>query len=207
MECPLRLVDGCGLEREGRFVTDGVADATSRGLRPFVLKGYPMLEQDYLMRIILQFAEIVRRSWTKAKDEHDPKRAADMLEDAVGQATDMDGAALLSLATESIASVMQISGVDPRVTEYIARSLLLASGYLREAGEFELAAVREGQARAIASEYGFGLPASPEDLALLMDEVDAELAQAAEPSLAAMGFEGPAELADPLVEKANGQRE
>ena len=52
-----------------------------------------MLEQDYLMRIILQFAEIVRRSWTKAKDEHDPKRAADMLEDAVGQATDMDGAA------------------------------------------------------------------------------------------------------------------
>ena len=162
-----------------------------------------MLEQDYLMRIILQFAEIVRRSWTKAKDEHDPKRAADMLEDA----TDMDGAALLSLAPESIASVMQISGVDPRVTEYIARSLLLASGYLREAGEFELAAVREGQARAIASEYGFGLPASPEDLALLMDEVDAELAQAAEPSLAAMGFEGPAELADPLVEKANGQRE
>ncbi|CAK7046417.1 MAG: hypothetical protein PEGG_01951 [Paraeggerthella hongkongensis] len=166
-----------------------------------------MLEQDYLMRIILQFAEIVRRSWTKAKDEHDPKRAADMLEDAVGQATDMDGAALLSLAPESIASVMQISGVDPRVTEYIARSLLLASGYLREAGEFELAAVREGQARAIAAEYGFELPASPEDLALLMDEVDAELAQAAEPSLATMGFEGPAELADPLVEKANGQRE
>ena len=77
---------------------------------------------------------------------------------------------------------MQISGVDPRVTEYIARSLLLASGYLREAGEFELAAVREGQARAIAAEYGFELPASPEDLALLMDEVDAELAQAAEPS-------------------------
>ena len=65
---------------------------------------------------------------------------------------------------------MQISGVDPRVTEYIARSLLLASGYLREAGEFELAAVREAQARAIAAEYGF-------------------------------------ELADPLVEKANGQRE
>ncbi|MEI3232730.1 MAG: hypothetical protein V8S24_16760 [Gordonibacter pamelaeae] len=39
-----------------------------------------MLEQDYLMRIFLQFAEILRRSWFKARDEHDPKAAADMLE-------------------------------------------------------------------------------------------------------------------------------
>ena len=124
-----------------------------------------MLEQDYLMRIVLQFAEIIRRSWTKATDECDPKRAADMLEDAVGDAVDMDGEALLSLAPESIAAVMQVSGVDPRVTEYIARSLLLASGYLREAGEGALADVREGQARAIAESYGFDLPDSAEELA------------------------------------------
>ena len=119
-----------------------------------------MFEQDYLMRILLQFAEIVRRSWTKANKEHDPKTAADMLEDAVGEATDMDGGMLLSLSPESIASVMQVSGVDPRVTEYVARSLLLASGYLREAGEGALAEVREGQARAIAATYGFELPAT-----------------------------------------------
>ena len=160
-----------------------------------------MLEQDYLMRIVLQFAEIIRRSWTKATDECDPKRAADMLEDAV----DMDGEALLSLAPESIAAVMQVSGVDPRVTEYIARSLLLASGYLREAGEGALADVREGQARAIAESYGFDLPDSAEELALLMDEADDELALRAEESIAAMGLEGPAEAADPLVERAEGE--
>ena len=57
-----------------------------------------MLEQDYLMRIFLQFAEILRRSWFKARDEHDPKAAADMLENAVGDAVDIDGATLLSLA-------------------------------------------------------------------------------------------------------------
>lgn len=164
-----------------------------------------MLEQDYLMRIVLQFAEIIRRSWTKATDECDPKRAADMLEDAVGDAVDMDGEALLSLAPESIAAVMQVSGVDPRVTEYIARSLLLASGYLREAGEGALADVREGQARAIAESYGFDLPDSAEELALLMDEADEELALRAEESIAAMGLEGPAEAADPLVERAEGE--
>ena len=62
-----------------------------------------MLEQDYLMRIFLQFAEIIRRSWTKARKERDPRAAADLLEDAVGEATDIDGGVLLSLSPESIA--------------------------------------------------------------------------------------------------------
>ena len=81
-----------------------------------------MLEQDYLMRIFLQFAEILRRSWFKARDEHDPKAAADMLEAAVGDAVDIDGATLLSLAPESMAGILQVSGTDPRVPEYVARS-------------------------------------------------------------------------------------
>ena len=89
-----------------------------------------MLEQDYLMRILLQFAEAIRRSWSRAVEDRDPRDAANMLERAVGDATDIDGATLLSLSPESIASVMQVSGVDPRVSEYIARSLLLASGCL-----------------------------------------------------------------------------
>ncbi len=166
-----------------------------------------MLEQDYLMRILLQFAEIVRRSWTKAKDEHDPKRAADMLEDAVGDATDLDGAALLSLSPDSIAAVMQVSGVDPRVTEYIARSLLLTAGYLREAGEPDLADVREGQARAIAASYGFELPDTAEELARLVAEADDELGREAEATVGPLGYEALVpQAADPLVERANDGR-
>ena len=42
-------------------------------------EGRIMLEQDYLMRIFLQFAEIIRRSWTKARKERDPRAAADLL--------------------------------------------------------------------------------------------------------------------------------
>lgn len=128
------------------------------------------LEQDYLMRIVLQYAEILRRSWFKARGEKDPKGAADMLEAAVGEATDIDGDALLSLAPESMASVLQVSGTDPRVCEYIARSLLLASAYLRDAGQGALADVRLEQARALAAAYGMDIPNSPEEMEALMEE-------------------------------------
>lgn len=133
-----------------------------------------MFEQDYLMRIFLQFAEAIRRSWTRAGKERDPKDAANMLERAIGEATEIDGETLLSLAPESMAGIMQVSGIDSRVTEYIARSLLLASGYLREAGEFELADLRESQARAVAHTYGISLPETFEELVLLLDEADKE---------------------------------
>ena len=131
-----------------------------------------MLEQDYLMRIILQYAEILRRSWFKAREEGDPKAAAGMLENAVGEATDIDGATLLSLSPDSVASVLQVSGTDPRVVEYVVRSLALASVYLRDAREEALADLRLQQARSLADAYGLYLPENPEDLADLLDDED-----------------------------------
>ena len=136
-----------------------------------------MLEQDYLMRILLQFAEAIRRSWARSVEDRDPRDAANMLERAIGDATDIDGATLLSLSPESIASVMQVSGVDPRVSEYIARSLLLASGYLAEAGEGDLSALRAEQARALAEAYDLDL-----------DEADAALAKDAESTMDVLGY-------------------
>lgn len=133
-----------------------------------------MFERDYLMRIFLQFAEAIRKSWTRAGKDGDPKAAANMLEQAIGDAAEIDGETLLSLAPESMAGVMQVSGVDSRVTEYIARSLLLASGYLRNAGDDSLADLRESQARAVASAYGIDLPGSFEELVQLLDETDEE---------------------------------
>ena len=129
-----------------------------------------MLERDYLMNILLQYAEILRRSWFKARREADPRGAADMLESAVSQATDIDGATLLSLAPESMAGILQVSGVDERVVGYIARSLCLASAYLGEAGDGQLAALRLQQARALAEAYGVDLPDSPVELAALADD-------------------------------------
>lgn len=166
-----------------------------------------MLEQDYLMRIFLQFAEIIRRSWTKAEKDRDPRRAADMLEEAVGGAVDMDGGALLSLSPDSIASVMQVSGVDPRVTEYVAHSLLLASGYLREAGEDGLADLREQQAHAIAAAYDLELPDGPEDAERFLDELESEFAEEASSTMEMLGFQSPPEESEPpLVQEADAER-
>ena len=80
-----------------------------------------MFERDYLMRIIMELGAAIRRSIDRSQVDHDPGDAAQMLDAAVGEATELDGAALLSLAPESIATVMQVSGTDPAVTEYVAR--------------------------------------------------------------------------------------
>ena len=122
-----------------------------------------MFEQDYLVRLLLQFFQGLLKSMERFKEQDDPQGAADLIETAVGEATDMDGAILLSLAPESIASVMMVSGIDPNVTQFVARSLLLESVYLTEAGDSGLAATRAAQARAIAAAYGFGLPDNPAD--------------------------------------------
>lgn len=119
-----------------------------------------MLQQDYLLRMIMQFAEAIRQSMQKAQGEHDPRIAAEMLETAVGEATDIDGSILLGLAPESMVQIMQVSGTDNHLIGYIAHSLLLSSLYLQEANEPGRAKLREQQARAVASAYGIALPES-----------------------------------------------
>ena len=122
-----------------------------------------MLEQDYLMRMLLQFFKAIIRSDEMIHEGKRPQDAADTLEDAIGNATEMDGAALLSLSPESIAQIMRVTGIDPNVTQFVARSMLLESVYLHEANEHGLANIRALQARAIAKEYGFELPPDPAD--------------------------------------------
>ncbi len=116
-----------------------------------------MFEQDYLMRMILQLVQAIARSMEKADGDEDPSAAADLLEEAVGTVTELDGSVLLSLAPDSIASILSVSGTDPGVVEYVARTLHLESDYLDRAGRCEKAQLREAQARALASAYGFDL--------------------------------------------------
>lgn len=114
-----------------------------------------MFEQDYLVRILTQFAAAIRNSMLLATKDKRPRLAAEQLETSIGEATDIDGEVLLSLAPESIAGVMQVSGTDPKVAEYIARSLLLEAEYLREADLDQKADLREQQAYALGAAFGF----------------------------------------------------
>ena len=132
-----------------------------------------MIEQDYLMRMLLQFFQAMARSWELSHDNDNPQAAAETLENAIGNATDMDGATLLSLSPESIAQIMRVTDVDPRVTQFVARSMLLESVYLSQAGQHRLAALRTQQARAIAAEYSFGLPDDPSDFDSITEGLEA----------------------------------
>ena len=122
-----------------------------------------MIEQDYLMRLLLQFFQAMARSWELNRDEDNPQAAAETLENAIGNATEMDGATLLSLSPDSIAQIMRVTGVDPDVTQFVARSMLLEAVYLTRAGQHQLATLRTQQAHAIATEYSIDLPDNPAD--------------------------------------------
>ena len=129
-----------------------------------------MFEQDYLMKLLLAFYQAMFKSLRRVTDEdEDPKEAADTLDEVVGNAVGMDGTSLLSLTPESVAGVLQVSGTDPRVTEFIARSLLLSSEYLTQAKQGALASLRVEQARAVADAYGIDLPDDPTDLSDLKE--------------------------------------
>ncbi len=117
-----------------------------------------MFEHDYLMRMIMQLIEAIQRSINMSKAGGvDPASQAQLLEDAIGTATDLDGGTLLSLSPDSIANILDVSGTDPQVVEYVGRTLFLESGYLAQAGATDLATLRAEQALALAEHYGFSL--------------------------------------------------
>lgn len=117
-----------------------------------------MLHRDYLVDMFVKLAEAIRCSWERACGQSiGPLDRADMIEVALAQAIELDGSLMLSLAPESFASIMQVSGTDPRLVEYLARSLLLEGEYLREAGRDSLAQLRREQAFALAQAYDVAL--------------------------------------------------
>ena len=112
-----------------------------------------MLHQDYLMRMFLQLASAMRESLQRARGDHDPEAAARMLEDSLEDATEMDGSLLLRLTPDAMAAMLQLSQSDPVLMEYVARTLLLSSEYLKQAGELSQAELRREQAYAVARTF------------------------------------------------------
>ncbi len=132
-----------------------------------------MFEQDYIMQLIANFMAAIRRSIEREEINREPMEAAKMLDEAVGDAVDLDPSMLLNLAPESAAGILQVSGTDSHVIEYSANSLLLASTYYAQAGKQDLARLRAEQARAIADSYGFDLP----DHEYTVDDIEEFLSQ------------------------------
>lgn len=121
-----------------------------------------MFTQDYLMRMILELAGAIRKSFLTAKEDDDPEGAAQLLEATLDGATEMDSSLLLNLEPDSMAAMLQISGSDPQLMAYVSRILLLESRYLKMAQRHTEAELRHGQAFAVAN--AFGIPLSEDDV-------------------------------------------
>lgn len=114
-----------------------------------------MIEQDYLMRRLLALFAAIRRSWERGLKEEDPIDSAEQLELALASAVDFESGLLLSLAPESFSTMVQVSGTDRRLVEFMLRSLSLASQMRARGADDAGAALRLQQAQALAQAYGF----------------------------------------------------
>lgn len=127
-----------------------------------------MFERDYLVKMLVELAAAIRRALDKSREANDLEGACDILENSITSSTDLDGAVLMTLAPESIASVLQVANTDPRVVIYVAHSMKLQAHYLRQLNNTAVADLREKQANALAKAYNFELPNN-------IEEVDDEL--------------------------------
>lgn len=136
-----------------------------------------MLQQDYLLRMFTALAVAIRESIMRAQGDEDPEGAAELLEAALDNATEIDGSLLLQMAPESFVMMVQLSQTDPALIGYISRTLLLESQYLTKAGLDAKAELRAGQARALAQAYGFQVDesdVSPEGLEAFFESQSGE---------------------------------
>ena len=116
-----------------------------------------MITEDYLMRQLLVFFRALMDARSRALNEKDFIGSAETLENLVGETSSLGADVFLRLAPESIASILQTTGNDPQVTEFMARSLMQAAEYREKAGDVEVANLRREQAHAIAEAYGHDL--------------------------------------------------
>ena len=127
-----------------------------------------MFQQDYLMRLIMQFIRGLRQSMDRSKVN--PTDAAASVEDAIATALDLDADVMLGLHPQSFASILSVSGTDSHVVDYLMRGLMLEAHYLDEAGDATTANLRRDQAIALAEAYEKE-PPSPDDI-LSEDDLD-----------------------------------
>ena len=124
-----------------------------------------MFEKDYLMRMFLQLGYILRKSWLGHFDNSFEE--LEEIENAIGDAVDMDHKLMFSLTPESVVSMLQIGDFDPELGGYIVRALFYEADLLEKLGRIGTADLRRAQANAIAEAYSVDVSiadASPEAL-------------------------------------------
>ena len=138
-----------------------------------------MFENDYIMRMILQLARVLRRSLIK--EYPSPDMEIRDIEGKVAEALDLDPRLMFKLEPESLVDLLRLGNVDPVLAIYAVRSIYYESDLLEENGELEKAELRRRQADAIAEAYDIEVTladASPEAMEEFLAEQELEEDQA-----------------------------
>ena len=93
-----------------------------------------MLQQDYIMKIILALAMAISEAMEARRIDRDNRFARLRLEESIGIAADMDPDVLLKLGPESLADILLLGSLNDSVAEYIVHALMLESKYLDDDG-------------------------------------------------------------------------
>ena len=119
-----------------------------------------MLEKDYIEELIEQFSTVVIDSLHLALIENniDNLQAA---EEAVGELVSLPASQALSLAPESLATLMQLTGVGDSVGGYAAYTLSRIGDIYKINGKEGLADLRYSQASCLAITFGYALNECP----------------------------------------------
>lgn len=132
-----------------------------------------MLQKDYVLEMVRRFGDVLARWLRPAVIDADGK-AIDEVENAIGALIDLDGATALSLAPESLVTMMDLSGVADSVAGYASYALLRLGDAYDAAGNASVADVRREQARAISEAFGSELGRVPEEYQELERSLAAE---------------------------------
>lgn len=128
-----------------------------------------MLHRDYILDLVEHFVTGITDAFRRAVGG-EPLALADA-EREIGDILELDPSTALSLAPDSLVTMMVLSGMGDSVASYVCYALdRLATLYERQGNE-DAAGLRRLQAKAVAESYGCDPATPPAELASL----DAEL--------------------------------
>ena len=119
-----------------------------------------MLQNDYIMRMIMDLVMSMRKAWNLPDKDRDT--ALDDVERAVGEAVGVDSDLFFSMDPESMISMMNLGDVDDDLALYVSRAIFYEAKVLEAEGKIGTASLRRKQAIAIAQEYGCPIPSDAE---------------------------------------------
>ena len=128
-----------------------------------------MLQRDYIVEIVGQFAQAVADAFRGAV--RGKREGCEDVERQIGELLELDPETALSLAPDSLVTMMILSGMGDSLASYVCYALDRLARVYDAQGEGDLAELRRLQAQAVAESFSCDANDVPEEL----QEVDGEL--------------------------------